>query len=373
MDQEQPFFVYASLGLEEDEASAIHSELVDRFRIQGPELKGNTLTKRRQGKEAILWLWDRVGSRSKIAVAEKIFALAGKYFEYMFEPPLAKGNSLFYSIEFHKFIANFLYLSHRSGDPDTRQVLEDFENLMRTHDPEVVAKVLSSLDHLNTSDPLGAILAFSQLNLNSIKGEIMLLREHGEGTSWDLELSQTMVHWLLAHWGEEYEVLEAYCDESKPIESNINMFNQFIGRKDKAYIRLGGEPRPSLVYNLAGPMKLVDSKKYAGVQLADVLASSVAYFVKNREDDFSDRFFEITEGSLTLTLTSEPDEFLQPGSKGDLSMLVLRELLERSVRGEDLIDRMGECIHFLNLVMPESREYQSIHLQAVSGAGKSFQ
>ena len=218
--------------------------MVDRFRIQGPELKGNSLTKHRQGREAILWLWDRVGPQTKIAVAEKVFALAGKFFEYMFEPVLASNNSLFYSIEFHKFILNFLYLSHRSGNPDGIQVLEDFEDLMRCHNPDVLEKVLSPLDRLNTADPMGAMLAFSQLNQGPIRDEIKLLRDMDRKTRWDLELSQTMVHWLLAHWGEEHERLEAYCDNSKPIESNMDIFNHMVDREDKAYIKLWGEPKP---------------------------------------------------------------------------------------------------------------------------------
>ena len=360
LDPEQPFFVYASLGLEDDEASAIHAEMRDRFRIHGPELKGNSLAKRPQGREAILWLWDRVGTRSKIAVAEKMFALAGKFFEYMFEPVLARNNSLFYSIEFHKFIANFLYISHRSGDPDGRQVLEDFESLMRKHYPEVVEKVISPLDRLNTSDPMGAMLAFSLLNQDSIKDEIKLLRELDHGTRWDLELSQTMVHWLLAHWGEEFEGLEVYCDESKPIESNMSMFDHMIGRKDKAYIRLGGEPRPSLVYNLAEPVRLVDSRKYPGVQLADVLASSVAYSLKNREEEFSDCCLERTLGSFTLAIVAEPDEFQPDRDKGALNMLVLLEPLERSTKGEDLFEGMEEYILYQKLRMPEFREFQTI-------------
>ena len=341
LDSEQPFFVYASLGLEEEEASDIRHEMVDRFRIQGPELKGSSLTKHRKGREAVLWLWDRVGPQTKIAVAEKIFALAAKFFEYMFEPALARNNSLFYSIEFHKFIANFLYISHRSGDPDATQVLKDFESLMRCHEPDVVEKVLSPLDRLNTAEPMGAMLAFSQLNQDSIRDEIKLLRDLDKGTRWDLELSQTMVHWLLAHRGEEFEGLKAYCDESKPIESNMDMFNQMIGRKDKAYIRLGGEPKPSLVYNLAGPVKLVDSRKYPGVQLADVLASSVAYSLRNREEEFSDQCMELVRPSITLAIVAEPDDFQPDQEKGALNMLVLLELLElldRSVKGEDLFE-----------------------------------
>ena len=287
LDPEQPYFVYASVALETDEASAIHAEMVDRFRIQGPELKGTNLTKRPKGRDAVLWLWREVGQRSKIAVAEKTYALAGKFFEYMFEPSLARNNSLFYSIEFHKFISNYLYISYKAREVHTMKMFTDFEDLMDTHEPSDVGKVLSPLDHLTTSGPLGTMLAFCQLNIESIRDEIKLMRDLDGGTRWDLELSQTIVHWLLAHWGEEFESLDAYCDESKPIESNMDMFNQFIGRTDKAYIRLGGEPRPSLVYNLAGPIQLVDSRKYPGVQIADVLASSLAYSLKNNEENFS--------------------------------------------------------------------------------------
>ena len=358
LDPEQPFFVYASVGLEEDEASAIHSEMVNRFRIQGPELKGIALTKRRQGREAILWLWNEVASRSKVAVAEKTFALAGKFFEYMFEPALAKGDSLFYSIEFHRFISNFLYISYRSGEAHTRKMFKDFESLMRTHKPDDVVEVLSPLDHLNTSNPLGAMLAFCLCNQESIKDEIRLLRDLDGGTRWDLELSQTMVHWLLAYWGEEFEGLEAYCDESKPIESNKVMFDQFIGRMDKAYIRLGREPRPSLVYNLSGPMKLVDSKKYPGVQVADVLASSIAYSLKNKGEEFSDRCTELALDSITLAIAADPEEYQPNRDKGSLNMLVLLELLDRSVRGENLIDGMEEYILLENSTMPEFRAFQ---------------
>lgn len=363
MDPEQPFFVYASLGLEQDEASAIHSEMVDRFRIQGPELKGITLTKRRQGRKAILWLWHEVGQRSKIAVAEKVFALAGKFFEYMFDPPLAKGNSLFYSIGFHKFIANYLYISYVSGDADTRKMFKDFEDLMRTHKPEDVEQVLSPLDRLSTSDPLHAMLGFCLCNQNSIKDEIKHLRDLDKGTRWDLELSQTMVHWLLAFWGEEFEKLEAYCDESKPIESNMEMFNQFIGRKDKAYIRLGGEPSPSLVYNLSGPIELVDSKKYPGVQIADVIASSIAYSLKNMGEEFSNQCMELASDSITVGIAAEPEEFQPNQTKGDLNMLVLLELLARSVRSENLFDGMREYILQQNSLMPEFRRFQSSDLQ----------
>ena len=364
LDPDQPFFVYASLGIEENEASAIHSEMMDRFRIRSPEVKGAALTRRPKGREAILWLWNEVTSRSKVAVAEKTFALAGKFFEYMFEPVLARGSSLFYSIEFHKFIANYLYISYQSGEADTIKMFKNFENLMRNHEPDDVEEVLSPLTDLNTSNPLGSMLAFCLCNQNSIKDEIKLLRKLDVGRRWDLELSQTMVHWLLAYWGEEFEGLEAYCDMSKPVESNMEMFNQFIGRKDKAYIRLGGEPRPSLVYNLAEPIKLVDSKKYHGVQIADVLASSVAYSLKNRGQTFPEQCMELAQDSFVLGIAADPDEFQPTTDKGALNMLVLLELLDRSLKGEDLFEGMEEYVLHQNFMMPEFREFQKSHSQS---------
>ena len=77
----------------------------------------------------------------------------------------------------------------------------------------------------------------------------------------------TALHWLLASCGEEFEVLEVYCDESKPIQEGHDFFDVFIGRKDKLYLRFGDKPSPSFIYNLAGPINLVDSKVHPAFRL----------------------------------------------------------------------------------------------------------
>ena len=238
-------------------------------------------------------------------------------------------------------------------------MFKDFEDLMRTHEPSDVEEVLAPLNHLNTSDPLHAMLSFCQLNQDSIKDEIRLLRDLDGGTRWDLELSQTMAHWLLAHWGEEFESLDAYCDESKPIESNMDMFNQFIGRTDKAYIRLGGEPKPSMVYNLSGPMKLVDSLKYAGIQIADVLASSIAYSLKNNQEEFSHQCLELAENSLTLGIIADPEEFQPDRGQGFSEHVGSAGTAGRGAwKGEDLFYGMEDYILYCQNMLPSFREYQ---------------
>ena len=67
-----------------------------------------------------------------------------------------------------------------------------------------------------------------------------------------------------------------YCDESKPIQEGLDFFDVFIGREDKPYLRFGDKPTSSFIYNLAGPINLVDSKASPGVQIADLLSSSLS-------------------------------------------------------------------------------------------------
>ena len=74
------------------------------------------------------------------------------------------------------------------------------------------------------------------------------------------------------------------------------------------------------------------------MQLADVLASLVAYSLRNREEEFSEQCLELIWPSLTLAMVAEPENFLPDQDKGALSMLVLQELVDRSARGEDLLD-----------------------------------
>ena len=223
-----------------------------------------------------------------------------------------------------------------------------------------------------------------------------------EGPRWDLELSQTSVHWLLAYWSEKFEVLDAYCDESKPIESNREVFDQFIGRKDKAYIQLGEHQCPSVVYNLSRSINLVDSKQFPGVQLADVLASSLAYALKNKTEDFSQECLSLAKDAivnavfpdmgqmdlatekaslnLMILLETWPESqhsrdrrFLGAESRwyGDcyavyrlnicrigleyvcLACAILLELVDRSIKGRDLFEGMGDYIMHIRSAIPD--------------------
>ena len=362
LDPNQPFFACASVAMDENLASSIHDEAVSRFRIQGSELKGSNLVRQNRGREAVSWILNESQRNALVVVSDKQYALAGKFFEHIFEPVLAKQSTMFYAIDFHKFVATFLHAYFKAGNPDVKVMLEEFEHLMRTLDSRHLDAVLSPMSKIDTADPLSLILHFALCNRRSIESEIDILRGLNDSPKWHLELSVASVYLLLSHWGEQFDALCVHCDESKPMEADlsadVSIFNHLVGRQDKAYVRVGKVHNPSLVYNLASPIKLVDSRNSPGVQIADVIASSVVYALKNPCEEISQEWLNLAE-SITISALM-PDKVLLDPRQEDcfINSVVLLELVERSIRGESLFDGMADYILAAKLLNPMSRRQQ---------------
>lgn len=348
LDPDQPVFVYAAVAMAQDQAAALHSEAVSRFRLRDGELKGGNLVKREQGREAISWLLERSVEHSLLAVYDKRYALAGRFYEYIFEPLLADLSGLLYAIEFHKFVATVLHGHFAAGNPDARRLMRDFETLMRTLDPQQVDAVVAHPGEVDMTGPLGHLLVIALCQREKIKKEIELLRDMEDSPRWELELSVPSVNCLLAAWGEKRGALQVHCDRSKPIRSNLqsdfSVFNQMIGRRDKAYFPALRQDSPSVIYNLAGPIQLEDSRNCPGIQIADVIASSVAYALNNPDDGFSQEWLGLAEEMMAATVWPE-FKHIDPSLEGPaVNSAVLRELHERSIRGEELLDGLREFI-----------------------------
>ena len=352
LDTEQPAFVYAGVAMDKEHAERLHRDVLSRFRINAQELKGASLLKNSKGRRAISWLLAESSRYSHVMVANKEYALAGKFFEHIFEPTLSQRNSLFYAIGFHRFIATLLYVCHRAADPNVSSALRNFAEMMRSMNPDQLDSVLSPLEHFDQSDPIGMVLAFALCHESRIKREIEVTRESGSVANWSLELSMTALHWLLASYGEEFEVLEVYCDESKPIQEGHDFFDVFIGREDKLYLRFGDKPNPSFIYNLAGPIKLVDSKASPGVQIADVLSSSLAYAKRNPDEDISKEWIDILKDVPANQIIPEMDDVDLNKEHVFVNSMVLRELVDRSVRGENLFEGMDDFVLSVRALYP---------------------
>jgi len=358
LDPDQPVFVYAAVAMAEDQAAALHSEAVSRFRLHDGELKGGNLVKREQGREAISWLLERSVEHSLLAVYDKRYALAGRFYEYIFEPLLADLSALLYAIEFHKFVAMVLHGHFAAGDPDARRLMRDFETLMRTLDPQQVDAVVAHAGEVVMTGPLGHLLVIALCQQEKIKREIELLRDMEDSPRWELELSVPSVNYLLATWGEKRGALQVHCDRSKPIrsslESDFSVFNEMIGRRDKAYFPVRQQDSPSVIYNLAGPIQLEDSRNCPGIQIADVIASSVAYALNNPDDGSSQEWLGLAEEMIAAAVWPEFKHIDLRLESPAVNSSVLCELHERSIRGENLLDGLREFILAVKSACPSS-------------------
>ena len=126
--------------------------------------------------------------------------------------------------------------------------------------------------------------------------------------------------------------------------SDFSVFNQMIGRNDKFYFPVGQQDSPSVIYNLAGPIQLEDSRNCPGIQIADVIASSVAYALNNPDDCWSQEWWELPEEMIAVPVGPEFKHIYLSLEGPAINSMVLRKLYERSIRGEDLLDGLGEFI-----------------------------
>jgi len=348
---DQPVFVYASVAIEPIHASYLHSEAMSRYALKGTELKGNKLVGHHRGQECISWLLNECKGHALISVSNKKYALAGKFFEYIFEPVLAAQNSLFYKVGFHKFIATLLYILFETKDEYAENIMKEFEALVRKGNPRKLESLLSPIDgNLALSDPLGQILTFTLCHRERIEREILGLGEASGLNKWTLELTLTSLHCLLSAWSESFDCMEVYCDESKPLETDRNFFDPMIGRTDRVYVTFDGQKESALTYNLSGSIKLVKSHEYHGVQIADVIASSLAHAYRYPASRISKEWLALASDMLSGACIIPDKKNLDLNLEEPfINAVILHELVDRTIKGKSLLDGMADFIVFSKL------------------------
>ena len=353
LDPEQPVFVYAGVAIDEKNATQLRDDTLARSGISARELKGTSLLKRSSGRKAISWLLSEVSTCTHLMVVNKEYALGGKFFEEIFEPVLSENSLLFYSTGFHKFIATLLNVWQSSGDHCVDSALRNFSDTMRSMDPDQIDSVLSPLAHYDQSNPIGMIYAFALCHKEWIKAEIRTIKESGNAGNWLLDLSASALHWHLASWSEEFETLEVFCDESQPIREARDIFDVQIGRTEKLYMRLGDLPEIPITYNLAGPINFVNSKMSSGVQIADVVSSSLAYAYKNPDEEHSREWIHILANVPNNQIFPDTDYIDLSKEKAFVNAMVLEELMNRTIKGQNLFEGMEEYIGFVKANFPK--------------------
>ena len=344
-DETQPFFVYTSVAISAEQATAIATEARTVFRIQSRELKGTSLLKSPKGRRAISLLLERCLPNSKCVVIHKKYALACKLFEYIFEPALSEDSSIFYHLGFNKFVSTLLYAESRTGDRWNRILFDRFEQLLQSQSLEDIELFFDQgPTKRRTRSVAREVVTFAHAQRSAIVEELQTIRSLGHTGKWTLDVTYTAVYSLLCYWGERFSQLNVFCDESKPLAAytreHEGIFAAMVGRTDKQYFAFPGNKPKLVTFNLFQPISLVHSEDHPGIQIADVVSAVVSYGLRHPNEPDSHDWLTMLDAHSCLheeSILPSEEEVNFHDAKARLNVLVFKELIRRCRSGEDLL------------------------------------
>ncbi len=330
LQEVQPYFVYAALNIEEAQAIQVQKYLKDKYRLQGAEPKGINMVKTNTGQQAILKLYQQLGEQVRIVFHHKKYALACKFFEYIYEPAISFNNIAFYRANFHRFIANVVFDGLMINDKSAEHIFIEFQRFLKGEDFE---KLFMALRTNQPQDYLVArICEYAILHKETIIEDIHI---NGKVEPWILDLAQSALYDLLLQWGEEIGELTVICDSSHALKYVVENHFIYVPNQEVRFWDPLGQREIPANFKLSGPITLTSSKNSAGVQLADMFASSVYFSLKNPDHEFSKKIKPYIDRIILQTsnkcIMPQPNMYSTPGTPSyDFGIVALHRLIEFS-------------------------------------------
>jgi len=283
LQKDQRMFAFGSVAITDTEAFEIIRKARADHPVQMPELKASKLLTTERGKRLIAALFTAIDGRYIVSVNDKLLALCGWFFEYIYEPVYQDNPRLLYEKNFHRFVAMYTYLWMTDPSSEAKRTIEQFQKYMRSRDPADAPFLFDNprppLSDNGTEHPFESILRFAygyrdiitadNANLNTV------LPDSGR---WTLDLSAAGLWSHLNHWGRTGKLLSVRCDASKPLQAIASNFTGDDTDPGIRQARMKHNPEP-LGWKLLEPVAFVDSRDHPAIQLADVVAgTTVALF-----------------------------------------------------------------------------------------------
>jgi hypothetical protein len=210
LNEEQPFFVYASVDFTPTEAEAIIERTRKAHRVQAPELKSKGLRKRPNWPQIAGEIARAAEGRAIVISFDKKLNLAGKAFEYLFEPVLEENSRLFYRHNLHRFVMNALHRVMLDSGEKVDQLAIEMQNFMRSFDPANAPALFAQLSrHDEASVVLDCILRFARGYASRIETRTSHLRGTASDIGkWTLDLTSAALFSLVMRgWGQRYRTI----------------------------------------------------------------------------------------------------------------------------------------------------------------------
>ncbi len=289
LDPKSPFYACASIYLTEEEARELKEKY---FPNKQTELKFAGMESGRnfhKSKELVSELLER--HAIQVTVIDKKFALCAKIFEIIAEPSMSRSGIDLYSNGMMPQMVSLFYQFCTQFQPnELGELLGTFQSVVRRENTKTLDDLVGALENLN-----------HQLIANFSQGVLLrALNEGGEELFEDDDITEGLLGILLSasyqnllRWdrrlgfanGSELKVIH---DNHSVLEAEIKLWQQFTSCKIS--MRANG-----IDYSLSQPVdtELGDSKRYIGIQIADLVAGFTCFAVEElihqQLGDFSKR------------------------------------------------------------------------------------
>ncbi|MCC5961473.1 MAG: DUF3800 domain-containing protein [Rhodobacteraceae bacterium] len=348
LNESQPYFVYASHDLSAEEASAFLERMRADFSFQGNELKATRLKKRRDWKSIADRVCEISNGRSKVIFFEKRAALAGKFFEYFFEPVLANNSLVFYHADFHRYINNAILSLMLKGGSEYSRLTVQTQVFMRSFNPDDAPDIFVSSGEYPIE--ITRILKFCSGYRDQIAAETDHLRAENDDETgkWALDLTSSSLFSLrFQWWGHRHPRLRVLCDASKPLAPMADFFSEWVG-KDQSVPIVGRKGSAELKGNLIAPLEFGSSEEHPTIQLADIISGMTADFCVRRQHAPASIQKWVRQNCMwSHSVEFDPDLIRKGNPTVRVGREILKELSIRADKGTDPLDKMGDYIKML--------------------------
>lgn len=336
LDQDQPFFILASVCFSEDEMNSLTSVFSSKAR----ELHFKKMRKYEKSRKELLEMYNHDlldKSKVKIHYSYKKFALYDQIVDRVIEPLLHKDGINIYKNKANIVAANLLYYfgnSHKNTDL-IYAWLKGFQDFNNKQDLLSFQKFISlNIEVRNTakeSDPIEFLDFITHSSLYSQE----IIRNTNKKYVIDLTFPSFVAscHYWYQELNTEFDILH---DDSKAISFWKSMID-FLANPKKMEEKVVGYGDIKESYPLRiRKLSLVNSEDHLSIQIADLIASAINYGLKvgsGTSDSFGKSIWE----SRLFKIGGYP---LIPLSEQELRKVIAQE----PMKGEDPIAYIAEML-----------------------------
>lgn len=279
LDADQPVFVLAANCFDDEKAD----ELIKKLAIQnGQEAKFKKLRDSEKGKRKILALLSEViaeKEKVKVTVYHKKYMAMGLLLDFLVEP--------LYAAQGRNFAANkrnictnniFFYMLDRCyGVGTLDSLLVKFKKLVEDRDSKSITDFYSTVRSIKAS-PLDV---HKQLDFRWILGSETNVEDHLQFLNKNnLDPVQSGIFTQAQYWESEFNgPFNIIHDESNNLEQSLDYFNRFIDQESLPF-KAGTDDRIITLPLKVKKVSIKDSKLVSQIQVSDIIAGAIAYYLK---------------------------------------------------------------------------------------------